>query len=108
LKLWRATGCQTDGWVHENYKEARRQYHYFILRARRSRKQHQTEELLVSAMEGESQLLKEMKAIKTGQNSVNIELPDSVGGVDGEQDIAEMFREAYETLFNSAPSGKIL
>ena len=60
----------------------------------------------MSAMEGDAQLLKEMKAIKTGRNSGNIELPDSVGGVDGEQDIAEMFREAYETLFNSAPSGQ--
>ena len=57
-------------------------------------------------MEGDAQLLKEMKAIKTGWNSCNIELPDSVGGVDAEQDIKEMFREAYETLFNSAPSGQ--
>ena len=52
------------------------------------------------------QLLKEMKAVKNGQNSANSELPDSVGGADGEQAIAEMFRESYENLFNSAPSGQ--
>ena len=52
------------------------------------------------------QLLKEMKHIKTGQNKANTELPDTVGGADGEQAISEMFRESYETLFNSAPSGQ--
>ena len=54
-------------------------------------------------MEGDVQLLKEMKSIKNVQNSGHCELPDSVGGVYGEQAISEMFRESYETLFNSAP-----
>ena len=26
--IWRANGRQTTGWIHENYKAARRQYHY--------------------------------------------------------------------------------
>ena len=103
--LWRSSGRQTTGWIHENYKEARRHYHYAVLRARRARRQHQAEELLVAALEGDVQLLKEMKSIKNGHNSGNSELPDSVGGVEGEQLIAEIFRESYETLFNSAPSG---
>ena len=47
-----------------------------------------------------------MATVKSGQNSANSELPDSVGGADGEQAIAEMFRESYENLFNSAPSGQ--
>ena len=93
-------------WVHDNYKEARWLYHYAVLRARRAREHHQAEQLLVAAMEGDVQLLKEMKSIKNGKNPGNSDLPDSVGGVDGEQDISEMFRDSYETLFNSAPSGQ--
>ena len=104
--LWRTSGRPSTGWVWDSYREARHQYHYAILRAKRSRKQHQAEGLLAAAMEGDCQLLKEMKAIKTGQNSINTELPDTVGGVDGEEAIAEMFRESYETLFNSAPTGQ--
>ena len=104
--MWKSSGRPTDGWIHDSYKEARRQYHYAILRAKRSRQQHQAEELLSAAMEGDVQLLQEMKAIKNGRNSGNTELPDTVGGVEGEQNIAEMFRESYEALFNSAPSGE--
>ena len=61
---------------------------------------------MTSPMDDRKKLLKEMKHIKTGQNKANTELPDTVGGADGEQAISEMFRESYETLFNSAPSGQ--
>ena len=102
--IWKASGRQTEGWVFENYKEARRQYHYAVLRARRAQEHHQAEQLLAASMEGDVQLLKEMKAIRKGKKSGNSDLPDSVGGADGEQAIADMFRESYETLFNSAPT----
>ena len=104
--LWKASGRQTTGWVHENYKEARRQYHYAVLRARHDRQQHQAEQLLAAAMQGDVQLLKEMKSIKNGRSQGNSDLPDTVGGAEGEQDIAEMFRDSYNELFNSAPSGQ--
>ena len=102
--IWRATGRKTAGWVFENYKEARKQYHYAVLRARRAREKHQAEQLLAAAMEGDIVLLKEMKSIKKGGNPANCDLPDTVGGADGEQNIAEMFRDSYNDLFNSASS----
>ena len=42
--------------------------------------------------------------IKKGTSAANSELPDTVGDAVGEQAIGEMFKESYETLFNSAPS----
>ena len=54
---------------------------------------HQAEELLVAAMEGEVQLLKEMKTIKQRVSVANSELPDSVGGADVEEQLGEMFTE---------------
>ena len=64
---------------------------------------HQAEELLVAAMEGEVQLLKEMKTIKQGVGVANAELPDSVGGADGEEQIGEMFRESYKSCIILPP-----
>ena len=56
-------------------------------------------------MEGDVQLLKEMKTIKKGKHAGNSELPDNVGGAVGEQYIAELFKQSYDNLYNSCPSG---
>ena len=45
-----------------------------------------------------------MKTIKRGRHAGNSDLPDTVGGASGEDSVAEMFKEAYEKLYNSAPS----
>ena len=47
--------------------------------------------------------MKEMKILKTGKGPID-ELPDCVDGAEGEQDIANKFKEVYETLYNSASS----
>ena len=60
----------------------------------------------MTAMEGDTKLLQEMKTIKKGGSDTNSDLPDSVAGCVGEQNIAEKFRESYENLFNSAPTGE--
>ena len=77
--VWKRAGRPTEGWTHQQYVEARRQYHHAVLRVKRNRKEHQAEVLLVAAMEGDVQLLKEMKSIKKGGSAANSELPDSVG-----------------------------
>ena len=103
--FWRQAGRPVTGWIHQVYTDARREYHQAVLMVKRERKKHQAEELLVAAMEGDIHLLKAMKSIRRGKNAGNSELPDSVGGVMGEQNIAELFKESYENLFNSAPTG---
>ena len=103
--FWKNAGRPNTGWAHQMYVEARKQYHHAVLRVRRKRDDYQAEELLVAAMEGDVQLLKEMKTIRKGRHAGNCELPDIVGGAVGEEKIAEMFKEAYEDLFNSAPTG---
>ena len=49
----------------------RRQNHHAVLRVKRNRKEHQAEVLLGAAMEGDVQLLKEMKTIKKGGSAAN-------------------------------------
>ena len=65
------------------YGEARKEYHQAVLRVRRNRQKYQAEELIRAAMEGDVQLLKEMRAIRKGKHSGNTELPDTVGGAVG-------------------------
>ena len=102
--IWRQAGRPTTGWLHDIYTKVRRQYHLAVLRVKRRRKEHQAEELLVAAMEGDVELLKQMKMIKQGRNKANCELPDTVGGAVGENNISELFKQSYESLYNSAPS----
>ena len=64
-ELWKSSGRPTTGWLHGMYIEARRQYHKAIIRVKRNREKNQAEELLTAAMEGDVQLLKEMKTIKS-------------------------------------------
>ena len=58
-------------------------------------------------MEGEVKFLKEMKTIRKCRHAGNCELPSTVGGAQGEESIAEMFKEAYEELYNNAYFWKI-
>ena len=103
--LWKQSGRPNTGWVHDMYVQARKQYHLAVLRVKRSRGKHQAEELLAAAMVGDVQLLEEMKNIRKGTNVGNSELPDIVAGAEGEENIAEMFKQCYDNLYNSAPSG---
>ena len=104
--IWKQAGRPNTGWVHDNYIQARNQYHRAVLKVKRRRKQYQAGELLVASMQGDVELLKQMKQIKGGKNAFNSQLPDIVGSAIGEHNIAEMFRESYEQLYNSAPSVK--
>ena len=102
--IWRQAGRPSTGWVHQMYVDARKQYHQSILSVRRRRHELQAEELLTAAMQGDVQLIKEMKKIKKGKNVECEELPDTVDGTVGEQNIAELFKKTYDQLYNSSPS----
>ena len=103
--LWRLAGRPTTGLVHEAYKQARKEYHLAILRVKKRRKEYQAQRLIVAAMEGDAELIREMKTIRKGKTASSCELPDNVAGAVGEENIAELFRASYEELYNSAPTG---
>ena len=52
-------------------------------------------------------LLLEIKKIR-GNNKINHDLPDDVGGAKGEANIVEKFCEVYEELYNSSGSEEAL
>ena len=61
--------------------------------------------LLEASEQGSCELLKEMKKIKGDKKSC-ADLPDSVGGASGEQDIVEEFRKVYFALYNSSDTSE--
>ena len=72
-------------------------YHYAIRKVKKLSEQIQARNLLDAALDGDMNLLKEMKKVKGGKN-VSVDLPESVEGADGPQEIAEKFKEVYEEL----------
>ena len=72
-------------------------------RVKRNTKKHEAEALLEAALQGDLNILKEMKKLKNGKGPMD-ELPECVDGAEGEQEIANKFKEVYEKLYNSASS----
>ena len=77
------------------------QYHYAVRRAKARGDQGKAENLLAAALQGDTALLHEMKQIRKGGGGP-AELPDTVAGANGEEEIVEKFRMIYSGLYNSA------
>ena len=81
----------------------RTQYHYSVRRLKRRLDLIKAKRLFEASLQGDLNLLKEMKAVKSGGGGQE-ELPDEVEGACGEEEIVEKFREVYSTLYNSSGS----
>ena len=99
--VWKKEGRPSTGWLHDTYIKKRAQYHYAVRRAKARGDQHKAENLLAAALQGDTALLQEMKAIRNG-GADHTELPDTVAGANGELEIVEKFRLVYAGLYNSA------
>ena len=79
----------------------RSQYHYAIRRARGRADLTRAEHLFEASLQGDCNLLAEMKKIRCG-GSGNSDLPDTVAGGNGEDEIVQKFKTVYEALYSSA------
>ena len=81
----------------------RTQYHYAVRRLKRKADLIRAGKLLVASMESDLNLLKEMKSVKGGKSRSN-ELPETVDGANGDEEIVEKFKDVYCNLYNTAES----
>ena len=102
-EVWRKEGRPSTGWLHDTYSKSRSQYHYAARRAKARGDQVKAEKLLAAALQGDAALLQEMKKIRRGSGGA-AELPDTVGGANGELEIVDKFRLVYSTFYNSPGS----
>ena len=102
---WQSNGRPNRGDLHTAMARSRNQYHYAVRRASKSVEQHKAKSLFQAALAGDMDLIKEMKNVKSGCRA-NTELPDNVGGAEGEEEICDKFRQVYSSLYNSASTAK--
>ena len=100
-RVWIKEGRPNNGWLHATMVKKRSQYHYAVRRITKQSDHIRAKKLFQASMQGELDLLKEMKVVKGGGSS-HSELPDCVAGANGPEEIVDKFREVYRALYNSA------
>ena len=102
-RVWIANGKPNQGPIHHEKLRSQSVFRQAIRKIKRNSKKYQAEALVEAALQGDLNLMKEMKRIKSGKGSMD-ELPNCVDGAEGELEIANKFKEVYESLYNSADS----
>ena len=99
--LWLECGKPNHGYVYDIMKRTRARYHYAIRCAKRN--EYETRKLkLASTKCGSSDMWRELKKI----SPIAKNIPSTVDEACGGPEIAELFVEKYETLYNSVPTSK--
>ena len=102
-RVWLGAGRPSNGWLHDTMVKKRTQYHHSVRRLKRKASLIQAGKLFEASMNGDIDLIKEMKRIRGGQDSM-ANLPDTVAGANGQEEIVEKFRDVYSALYNSSDS----
>ena len=97
-------GSPRGNWLHGLMVKKRAQYHYAVRRLRKKADLTRAQNLFEASLQGDINLLAEMKKIRCGGTGSLTDLPDSVAGAQGEDEIADKFKTVYETLYSSAAS----
>ena len=78
------------------------QYHYAVRRCKRQSDESRARKLFEASLQGDTDLLKEMKRVRSGGGGGRDELPENVEGCNTEEEIVNRFRTVYSTLYNCA------
>ena len=99
--IWIDCGKPTQGHVYMIMKQTRLRYHYAVRKAKQCELEVRKERLAESVCKG-SEFWKELRKI----NPTIRNIPNTVDGVTGSKNIAELFVKKYESLYNSVPTDK--
>jgi hypothetical protein len=101
--VWQSADRPSHGELKNIMTRTRNQYHYAIRRVKKMANTLRARNLLQASETSSCELLKEMKKLK-GSNKDTSDLPSTVGGVSGEDNIVEKFKDVYSALYNSSES----
>ena len=102
-RCWLAAGKPRQGRVFQDKLHHHAQFRYAVRRVKRAAKLHQAQGLYAAAMNGDIELMKEMRRVKSGKGEME-ELAETVDGSTGEDNVADQFKKVFESLYNSADS----
>ena len=97
-RVWQREGRPNNGWLHSTIVKKRAEYHYAVRRLKKQADLVRSKKLFEASLQGDLDLLKEMKAVRGGASG-QTELPDTIAGTNGPAEIADKFREVYNSLF---------
>ena len=92
-RVWLKEGCPNQSWLHSTMVKKRTIYHYAVRKLKRKADLVQAKKLFEASMQGDLNLLKEMKTIRGGKME-HRELPETEAGANDEEEVVEKFREA--------------
>ena len=98
--VWLSAGKPHTGVLHNIMKKTRNSFHYAIRRARKTADLVRAKKLFEASEVGCVDLLQELKTVRKG-GKCSADLPDNVGGANGEEEIVAKFRDVYSKLYNS-------
>ena len=102
-RAWLAGGRPSHGDLHRAKVDSHTKFQYAVRRVKRASKLNQAKGLFEAAKAGDTALMKEMRRVQSGNGMLD-ELPDTVDGVTGQEDVANQFGEVHSALYNSAES----
>ena len=100
---WLMAGKPSSGPIFDEKQISNSQYKYAVRRTKRQSKFHQAQSLFNAALSGDINLLQEMKRITSGK-CPHEELTDELDGVTGKEEVVNMFKDVYKSLYNEAES----
>ena len=98
--VWQSADRPRQGELKNLMTRTRNQYHYAVRRVKKMANSIRARRLLEASEKSSCALFAEMKKIN-GKGKGSGALPDTVGGVSGEDQVVEEFRKVYSTLYNS-------
>ena len=98
--VWQSADRPRQGELKNLMTRTRNQYHYAVRRVKNMANSIRARRLLEASEKSSCALFAEMKKIN-GKGKGSGALPDTVGGVSGEDQVVEEFRKVYSTLYNS-------
>ena len=102
-RAWLVAGKPRQGEKHAARLRSHALFRHAVRRVKRAEKLHQAKGLFGAAMEGDLQLFKEMRRVRSGKGQME-EMSETVDGVTGEQGVADAFAGIFSTLYNSSGS----
>ena len=97
---WKAHGQPREGVVFDNMRESKRQYMYAVRRLKRRQRELRARKFAEALASDDSRdfFVEAKKMVPRPATSA------MVGGLEAEDEIAELFANKYEALYNSVPS----
>ena len=98
--IWLSAGRPNHGQLFQIMKATRNRFQYALRRVRRAADAIKAQKLFEASLWGGGDLLAELRKTRGGRHTPD--LPESVAGADGEEEICQKFRHVYSELYSSA------